>query len=52
MMRKLIWFTAGMITLAIAFSASVILFLTTQVAGFSTLQHASLPLEGNWRLLT
>jgi mono/diheme cytochrome c family protein len=36
MMRKLIWFTAGMITLAIVFSASVILFLTTQVAGFST----------------
>lgn len=35
-MRKLIWFTAGMITLAIVFSASVILFLRTQVSGFST----------------
>ncbi len=41
MMRKLIWFTAGMITLAIVFSASVILFLTTQVAGFSTREQPS-----------
>jgi mono/diheme cytochrome c family protein len=41
MMRKLIWFTAGMITLAIVFSASVILFLTTQVAGFSTREKPS-----------
>ena len=40
-MRKLIWFTAGMITLAIVFSAGVILFLTTQVAGFSTREQPS-----------
>ena len=38
MMRKLIWFTAGIITPAIVFSAGVILFLKTQVAGFSARQ--------------
>ncbi len=41
MMRKLIWFTAGMITLAIVFSASVILFLKTQTVGFSARQQPS-----------
>ncbi len=40
-MRKLIWFTAGMITLAIVFSASVILFLRTPVAGFSCREQPS-----------
>ena len=40
-MRKLIWFTAGMITLAIVFSASVILFFRTQLGGFSTREQPS-----------
>jgi mono/diheme cytochrome c family protein len=41
MMRKLIWFTAGVITLAIILRASVILFLKTQTAGFSAREQPS-----------
>ena len=35
MMRRLSWFIAGVITLAIRFCAGVILFLKTQTAGLA-----------------
>jgi mono/diheme cytochrome c family protein len=40
-MRKLSWFTAGVVTLAIVSCASVIWFLKTQTAGFGARQQPS-----------
>jgi mono/diheme cytochrome c family protein len=40
-MRKLSWFTAGVITLATSLCAGVILFLKTQASGFSAREQPS-----------